>query len=462
MKKSFTALLVFLSTFVQTAIGINEKTQTRDTLMYRITFADKGNTPYSLLHPEQFLSAKAIKRRQKQGISIDSTDLPVCTQYLHAIQRHGLRIVTKGKWENFVTVACNDTTLIQKVAALPFVSSTQRVWIAPPTNRADRNYKRDSLLSIQPTLTEGIYGTASEQIKISEGDKLHAAGFTGQGMTIAVIDAGFHNVDTIASFKQTNIIGVKDFVRPDADIYAESNHGTHVLSCIGMNQPHMMVGTAPQADFWLLRSEDEYSEHLVEQDYWAAAIEFADSVGVDVVNTSLGYYSFDDPSMNYELRHLDGKYSLMSRQASRMASKGMILVCSAGNSGAGSWKKITPPADAQDVIAVGAIRKNGKLAPFSSIGNTTDGRIKPDVVAIGESTDIINTHGIQGKANGTSFASPIVCGLVTCLWQALPHYTALEIINLIRNTSNRAAYPDNVYGYGIPNVWKAYLSATQE
>lgn len=166
--------------------------------------------------------------------------------------------------------------------------------------------------------------------------------------------------------------------------------------------------------------------------------------------------------MSYELRHLDGKYSLMSRQASRMASKGMILVCSAGNSGAGSWKKITPPADAQDVIAVGAIRKNGKLAPFSSIGNTTDGRIKPDVVAIGESTDIINTHGIQGKANGTSFASPIVCGLVTCLWQALPHYTALEIINLIRNTSNRAAYPDNVYGYGIPNVWKAYPPATQE
>ena len=273
-----------------------------------------------------------------------------------------------------------------------------------------------------------------------------------------MIDAGLHNVDKIDAMKNIRILGVRDFVNPEADIYAESSHGMSVLSCMAMNQPHVMIGTAPEASYWLLRSEDEYSENLVEQDYWAAAIEFADSVGVDLVNTSLGYYSFDDPAKNYRYRDLNGHYALMSREAAKAADKGMIVVCSAGNSGAGSWKKVTPPGDAENIITVGAVTKRGELAPFSSVGNTADGRVKPDVVAVGLNSDVMGTDGNLRRANGTSFASPIMCGMVACLWQACPKLTAKQIIDLVRQSGDRADFPDNIYGYGIPDLWKAYQS----
>ena len=220
-----------------------------------------------------------------------------------------------------------------------------------------------------------------------------------------------------------------------------------------------MIGTAPEASYWLLRSEDSDSEYPIEQDYWAAAVEFADSVGVDVINTSLGYNEFDDLSMNFQLRDLDGRRSVISRVAGRLADKGMILVCSAGNSGNNAWKKITPPADAENVLTVGAMVLSTRvIAPFSSVGNTQDGRIKPDVMATGVRADLINSHGSQGKGNGTSFASPIMCGMVACLWQACPTLTAKEVIELVRQSGDRAEYPDNIYGYGIPDMWKAYQS----
>lgn len=444
----FAALLLF-------SIGA---TAQQDTLKYRISLTDKVATEYALDRPEEFLSLKAIERRQKQGLAIDSTDLPVCRKYVDAIRKCGVKIVTMGKWDNFVTVSCNDTTLIDKIAGLPFVRATEKVWIAPDPDQPTKATKRDSLINT-PLWVEDVYGPARRQIEISNGNKLHDAGFKGQGMTIAVIDAGFHNADCIAAMKNIRVLGVKDFVNSDADIYAESSHGMNVLSCIGMNQPHVMIGTAPEASFWLLRSEDEYSEHLVEQDYWSAAIEFADSVGVDVVNTSLGYYAFDDPSKDYRYRDLDGKFALMSRQASKAADKGMVVVCSAGNAGSGSWKKTTPPGDADNVLTVGAINKKGVLASFSSIGNTADGRVKPDVVAVGLNSNVMGTDGIVRRANGTSFSSPIMCGMVTCLWQALPELTAKELIELVRRSGDRADSPDNIYGYGIPDMWKAYQSA---
>lgn len=430
----------------------------QDTLKYRISLKDKAATGYSLDRPEDFLSIKAIERRKKQGLAIDSTDLPVCKKYVEAIRKKGVRIVTTGKWDNFVTVSCNDTTLIDKIARLPFVRATEKVWTAPDPELPAMATKRDTLINT-PLWVEEIYGPARRQIEMSKGDKLHDAGFKGQGMTIGIIDAGFHNADRIAAMKNIRILGVKDFVNADADIYAESDHGMCVLSCIGMNQPHVMIGTAPEASFWLLRSEDEYSEHLVEQDYWAAALEFADSVGVDVVNTSLGYYAFDDKTKNYRYSDLDGKFALMSRQAAKAADKGMVVVCSAGNAGSGPWKKTTPPGDADHVLTVGAVDKKGELAPFSSIGNTADGRVKPDVVAVGKGSDVMGTDGILRRANGTSFSSPILCGMVTCLWQALPHLTAKEIIELVRRSGDRAESPDNIYGYGIPDMWKAYQSA---
>lgn len=439
------------------AIGVSAAKQ--DTLKYRISLRDKAATTYSLDKPGQFLSEKAIARRKRQNLVIDSTDLPVCSKYVDAIRKKGVRIVTTGKWDNFVTVACNDSTVIDKIACLPFVRSTEKVWKAPAGQKAD--IKRDSLVN-NPAKSDSLYGPAFKQIQMSNAQKLHEAGFKGQGMTIAVIDAGFHNVDRITAMNNIRILGVKDFVEPGSDIYAQGAHGMAVLSCIAMNQPHVMIGTAPEASFWLLRSEDEASENLVEQDYWAAAIEFADSVGVDVVNTSLGYYTFDDSSKNYEYRDLDGHHALMSRQAGKAADKGMIVVCSAGNSGASSWKKITAPGDAENVLTVGAIDKKGVLAPFSSIGNTADNRVKPDVVAVGLGSDAMGTDGNLRKANGTSFSSPILCGMVTCLWQACPQLTAKEVIELVRQSGDRVEYPDNIYGYGVPDMWKAYKSLSSD
>ena len=445
-----------LISFLAIALLATGASAQQDTLKYRISLKDKAATEYSLKKPEKYLSAKAIERRRKQNLPIDSTDLPVCRKYIDEIRKQGVKIVVTGKWDNFVTVSCNDTTLIDRIAALPFVLSTEKVWISPGAGKPSMATERDSVLN-QPTIhPDSIYGRAITQIQMSNGDKLHEAGFKGQGMTIAVIDAGFHNVDKITAMQNIRILGTKDFVNQQADIFAESSHGMSVLSCMGMNRPDRMTGTAPEASFWLLRSEDEYSEHLVEQDYWSAAVEFADSVGVDVINTSLGYYSFDDKSKNYKYRDLDGRHALMSRQASHIADKGMILVCSAGNSGAGSWKKITPPGDADNVLTVGAIDKRAVLATFSSVGNTADHRVKPDVVAVGVGSDVIRTDGNQGRANGTSFSSPIMCGMVTCLWQACPTLTAKEVIELVRRSGDRAVFPDNIYGYGVPDMWKAY------
>ena len=445
--------LVLLVFALNICLGTFAQFTPEDTLKYRISLKDKAATDYSLQKPEMYLSKKSIERRKRQGLEIDSTDLPVCKKYVDAIRKKGVHVLVTGKWDNFVTVSCNDSMLIAEIAGLPFVRSTERVW----RGVAKRASERDSLIN-KPLRTDSLYGPAITQRKMSHADRLHEAGFKGQGMTIAVIDAGFHNVDKIEAMKNINILGTRDFVNPEADIYAESSHGMSVLSCMAMNQPNVMIGTAPEASYWLLRSEDEYSENLVEQDYWAAAIEFADSVGVDLVNTSLGYYSFDDPTKNYRYRDLNGHYALMSREAAKAADKGIVVVCSAGNSGSGSWKKITPPGDAENVITVGAVNKYGVLAPFSSVGNTADGRVKPDVVAVGLGSDVMGTDGNLRHANGTSFSSPIMCGMVACLWQACPELTAKEIIELVRRSGDRAVFPDNIYGYGIPDLWKAYQS----
>ena len=445
--------LVLLVFALNICLGTFAQFTPEDTLKYRISLKDKAATDYSLQKPEMYLSKKSIERRKRQGLEIDSTDLPVCKKYVDAIRKKGVHVLVTGKWDNFVTVSCNDSMLIAEIAGLPFVRSTERVW----RGVAKRASERDSLIN-KPLRTDSLYGPAITQIKMSHADRLHEAGFKGQGMTIAVIDAGFHNVDKIEAMKNINILGTRDFVNPEADIYAESSHGMSVLSCMAMNQPNVMIGTAPEASYWLLRSEDEYTENLVEQDYWAAAIEFADSVGVDLVNTSLGYYSFDDPTKNYRYRDLNGHYALMSREAAKAADKGIVVVCSAGNSGSGSWKKITPPGDAENVITVGAVNKYGVLAPFSSVGNTADGRVKPDVVAVGLGSDVMGTDGNLRHANGTSFSSPIMCGMVACLWQACPELTAKEIIELVRRSGDRAVFPDNIYGYGIPDLWKAYQS----
>lgn len=290
------------------------------------------------------------------------------------------------------------------------------------------------------------------------GLKLHEAGFRGDGMLIAIVDGGFMNVNRIGYFKNVNIIGQRDFAYPyTANLYDLPDHGTMVLSDIGANVDSLFVGTAPHASFLLLRSEDGDHESLVEEDYWAQAVEYADSVGADVINSSLGYSKFDDKSTNHKYREQDGKTTLISRTASMVAGKGMILVNSAGNEGSRPWKRTNCPADATNILAVAALTADSVNANFSSVGPSFDGRVKPDVGAQGYKSTVIDGSGVIGTANGTSFAAPITCGMVACLWQALPHKTAVEIMDLVRRSADRASYPDNVYGYGVPDYWKAYL-----
>ena len=425
------------------------------TYKYRVSLKDKVGTAYSVENPKEFLSERAIERRTRQQLPVDETDLPVSGKYVDELKAAGARLVTTSKWNNTVVLEVSDTLLMDEISKKSFVTGVKKVWVSPDSI-PPRNMKRKKEVKNKVEKTDGHYGNALRQIEIHGGDSLHSAGFAGKGMHVAVIDAGFYNADEIKFFRKMDLLGTKDFVNPNSDIYAENAHGLMVLSCMAANLPKVFVGTAPEASYWLLRSEDNDSEQPIEEDYWAAAIEFADSVGVDVVNTSLGYYEFDEGFPAYRYRDLDGHYSLMSHSASLAADKGVVVVCSAGNSGDDPWKKVTPPGDSENVLTVGAIDKDMVNARFSSIGNSADGRIKPDVMAVGVSSVVTGTDGSVSKGNGTSFASPIMCGVVTCFWQACPWLTAQEVIEAVRQAGDRVDYPDNIYGYGVPNLWKAY------
>ena len=422
---------------------------------FRVNLKDKVGTTYSVDKPQEFLSERALERRNRQNLPIDETDLPVSSSYIQELLGTGAKLVTTSKWNNTVVLEVMDTTLMDKVKEMPFVSEVKKVWTQPDSIPA-RNKKRKKEVTNQFEEAGYHYGKAFRQINIHGGDSLHAAGFAGKGMHVAVIDAGFYNADKIKFFKKMDLLGTRDFVNPNSDIYEENSHGMKVLSCMAANIKDVFVGTAPEASYWLLRSEAQDTEPPIEEDYWAAAIEFADSVGVDVINTSLGYHAFDEGFGGYRYRDLDGHTSLMSHSASLAADKGIVVVCSAGNSGRGAWKKITPPGDSENVLTVGALTKDLMNTEFSSIGHTADGRIKPDVMAIGQNSVVSGNDGRVSKANGTSFASPTMCGIVACFWQACPWLTAKEVIRAVQQAGDRVDYPDNIYGYGIPNLWKAY------
>ena len=273
-------------------------------------------------------------------------------------------------------------------------------------------------------------------------------------MTIAVLDAGFYQVDAMNVFDSLwlngQILGTRDFVMPGNNVFNESTHGMMVLSTMGANIQGQMVGTAPKANYWLLRTEDATSENLIEEDNWAAGAEFADSIGVDLINSSLGYTTFDDAAMSHSYQDMDGRTTRVSQAATIAARKGILVVNSAGNSGGGWWKYIGAPADADSIITVGAVNNMGNYAAFSSIGPSYDNRIKPTVAALGEGS-VIATGGGVSTGNGTSFASPIICGMTACLWQAFPQKTNQDIIEAIRLSASQYYTPDSLLGYGIPN-----------
>ncbi len=434
--------------------------------IYRIYLIDKQHSPYSIEHPHRYLSRRSIERRKRQNLPIDSTDLPVNPRYVRLLKSEQVQVVGKSRWHNTLLIRVKDSTLMQRIRQLPCVKGSHLVWQSPDSVvPSARHVKYHEQFEARDSAGMGYYGKAKEQIFSLHGEQLHEKGFLGNGMMIAVIDGGFKNVDRIPAFRHIDIRGSHDFVYPhSASIFAETDHGTKVLSAMAIHEPQFYVGTAPKASYWLLRSEDQQTEQEVEEDYWTMAAEFADSVGCDIINSSLGYNEYDYPTMSHRLWHLDGRTAFASRSASLLAGKGMLLVNSAGNSGMGPWKKIGIPSDAEHILTVGAVtpeaqHAEGHIAPFSSIGPTQDGRIKPDIVAIGAPAFLVNGRGVIMEDMGTSFATPIVCGLMACLWQAFPEKTAMELMEIIRRTGNNRQHPDNVYGYGVPDFRTAYENA---
>lgn len=423
---------------------------------YRVELTDKKHNAYSLKHPEKYLSQKAIERRKRYGLTVDEHDLPLTDKYVYSVLRPGVLLHNKSKWNNTLVVEVRDTTLMDEIGQLPCVKGVKRVWEQRDSIFVlDLSKRAELVTNKRDTTIADYYGYGAAQVRMLGADRLHEEGCRGKGVTIAVLDGGFLNADLIQGLPHDRILGTRHFAHPGKSVYADGTHGTMVLSCIAANEPHFLVGTAPEASFYLLQSEDAESEQLVEEDNWAAALEYADSLGCDIATSSLGYYQFDHAYMNHTYRELDGRTALISRTASLAASRGMLLLNSAGNSGDDTWKKIGFPADACDMIAVGAVTPRCVNTHFSSLGDAADHRTKPDLMAMGQRSSVYNFDGEHALANGTSFSCPTLCGAVALLVQKFPNRRPTELIEALIRTADNAEHPDNIFGYGIPDMKKA-------
>ncbi len=439
---------------------------------YWIQLKDKNGSPFSINNPDTYLSKGAIARRSRQHIPISSSDLPVNPTYINQIKAAGAAFINQSKWFNAITVSASDTNAINAVKALPFVKSVQK--LEEPLNKnVSSKFEFESTTAIavnperspSPLPQTGLnYGISFSQANQIGADCLHNLGYQGQGMTIAVLDAGFFNANILPAFDSMfinhQLLGTRDFVTGDTLVFEDYPHGMNVLSCMAGNLPGRIVGTAPKAKYWLLRTENANSETISEEYNWLRGAEFADSVGVDVINSSLGYNYFDTASYNHTYADMNGHTTVISKAAEWAARKGILVVSSAGNSAGPPWYKITAPADADSILTVGAVDSNGVIASFSSRGLTFDGRIKPNVAARGLQAVIAANAGDIAMENGTSFSSPISAGAAACLWQANPSATVIELINAIQQSATQASTPDSIKGYGIPNFCAAHTILT--
>ncbi len=425
--------------------------------VYMVRFTDKNQQNYDLSHPERFLSQRAIQRRQRQNLFFKENDLPVSLTYIDSLKHMGFEVLSSSKWLNALTIKASDTALFPKLRTLSFVKPFMR---KNALKSALIPHKTPDILTASAFYDPNqYYGSSFGQIDIHHGIFLHEHGFRGQGILIAVIDAGFNNARNMSGFDslwlENRVILTRDFVQPGGDVFIQASHGANVLSIIASISPGYLIGTAPKASFLLLRSENASSEYPVEEFNWAVAAELSDSIGADIISTSLGYTTFDDPSLNHTYADMNGHTAISSIAATIASSKGMIVVASAGNEGTSSWKYISAPADADSIITVGAIDVNGNIAAFSSRGPTYDKRIKPDVVAVGYKTMIQNPDNTFGWGNGTSFSAPVIAGLTACLWQACPGKSNMEIISAIQQYSSQYTMPDSIKGFGIPDFKSA-------
>jgi len=432
-----------------------------------VQFKDKGSNSYSVSNPSQFLSPKALERRKRYNIPIDSADLPVTNQFVDSVRLAGnVKVLSESKWLNQVLIETADQNAINKILSFPFVKSAKGIGYRMPNfSRINKVEKPLNPLNIsvanRPEGTTGDtynYGNSYNQVHIHEGEFLHNKGFHGETIQIAVLDAGFLQYKTITAFDSVRInrqiLGERDFVAFDNSVNEDDSHGMYCLSILSANWPRQMVGTAPKANYWLIRTENAASEYPIEEHNWVAGAEFADSAGCDMISSSLGYNTFDDSSFNHTYADFYKNAAMVSLGASVAVRKGMIVTNSAGNEGAKNWKYLIFPADADSVCAVGAINAAGAISSFSSYGYA--GKVKPNIVSIGGGTVIAGLNNQPASGNGTSFSNPNIAGLIACLWQAFPLYNNMKILKAVYKSSDHYLTPDDRYGYGIPNFKIAY------
>ena len=446
--KKLSLLLILL------AVAIISQAQIA-TNIYWVKFTDKANSPYSIDNPEEFLSQRALERRARLGIEIDEYDIPVNPQYLQAVADCGAQLLNPSKWLNGVSVYTNSQSVVAAINALEFVETVRN---CPNYLEAQRDkeiwLENEMKASGNPVVARGYYGGAQTQVYQLNVNQLHDLGYDGTGVVIAVLDGGFIGAEDHEAFdnmrEEGRLLGVKDFVYGSSSVYSQSTHGTSCLSTMGAYDPNNMVGTAPKASYYLFHTEDGNGENIVEEYNWVSGAELADSLGVDVCSTSLGYIDFDMPQWDHHFEDFDGHTAPMSIGAEIAASRGMICMNSAGNEGEGTCT-LGIPADAEHIVTVGAVDGSGNRAWFSSVGPTYDGRIKPDVMAMGEDTYVASGWGGYYNGDGTSFSCPVLAGAVACLRQARPYASVQEICDALRAAGNYANNPNNYYGYGIPD-----------
>jgi serine protease AprX len=451
----FALTLIVNLAFTQTAPG-----------KYWVQFSDKNNSPYSIENLEEVFSERSYERRIAQGIGFDELDLPVNEHYIQEVlEVCNCQLHNKSKWFNAITINLADSVVAQSIAQLPFVLNVKSV------KRLQKEQNESDKLGIQKsnlpkTNTAGCagflpYGQGFRQIEMLNGHLVHALGYTGDGVTIAQFDSGWNLTDQLPAFEHLRSEGkiamVRDFVfGPAGNVYALSNHGTFVLSTMGAFWPDSLIGTGYDATYYLFRTEDPLSENLVEEDNWVAAAELADSLGIDIINSSLGYSLFDSASMNHSYADMDGNTTRCSIAADIASAKGILVVNSAGNSGNSAWRFITAPSDGDEVLCIGSVNADEIKSSFSGFGPSADGDVKPNVAAMGEATSYAALDSTVRTGNGTSFSSPIIAGMAACLFQAFPGASARQVKLAIEMSASDYLNPDDSLGYGIPDFMRAH------
>jgi serine protease AprX len=430
----WTLLLIQLSTFAQVAPD-----------KYVVYFTDKTNTPYSIDAPESFLSQRAIERRMNADIAIDSTDLPVDPVYLDSVEATGAEVIYKSNWFNFAVVEANEVDILT-IESFGFVSGVSK------RNKKAQYVSLRNKFDFEMNVTKSTAATYEEVQQQINVDNLHDLGYRGDGMRIAVIDAGFTGFDVAAEFEHLyndgRLIATRN-VATSSNIYSSHTHGTYVSSIMAGDLGSTFKGVALDAEYILIRSETGATEYLEEEFAWVAAAEFADSLGADIINSSLGYSTFDWPDQNHTYDDLDGNTAIVSRAAGMAFQKGILVFTSAGNLGNDDWYYVSVPADQPDILTIGSVDIDGNKSGFSSVG-LPEHLYKPDVVACGDNAPFLSGGEVY-TGNGTSFSSPLVAGAAACLWQTNPDKTNFEIASAIRASASSYPNGDQQTGYGIPD-----------